>query len=267
MSDVTQDLLFTELETKQDTLLPLKHGLYSSGEGSDGDMCVCINNGKKVFGVKLQGEWNYTELTLEFDTIDKNVIHEEINNDFVSLLTRYSANITRILNRTIPRTFNFPFYARSYNYNTPSGVSTDNYITDAVLVPGSIDLFLVDRLISGSVTDTLGSQSPRGVVPFRCKLKTVIITATHISHSTDDRSSTTIGLTGNAYDTSLSSLGTYNKNLTATVAGIFTRYSDENFSSIIIPQFGHFDMVLTVNNPTNRKVASLNGIMIFEEVI
>jgi len=266
MSDVTQDLLFTELETKQDTLLPLKQGLYSSGEGNDGDMCVCINNGKKVFGVKLQGEWNYTELTLEFDTIDKNVIHEEINNDFVSLLTRYSQNISRILNRRTPRTFNFPFYARSYTY-TSSGVSTDNYITDAIVVPGSVDLFLLDRLISGSVTDTLGSQSPRGTVPYKCILKTIIITARHIDHSTDDRSSTTMGLTGNAYDTSLSSLGTYNKALTATVAGNFTRYSDENFSSIIIPQFGHFDMVLSVGNPTNRKVASLNGIMIFEEVI
>ena len=266
MADVTQDLLTTELDTKQDTLLPLKQGLYSSGEGNDGDMCVCINNGKKIFGVKFQGEWNYTELTLESDPFDKGVIHEEINNDFVSLLTRYSQNISRILNRRIPRTFNFPFYARSYNYNTPSGTSTDNYITDAVIVPGSVDLFLLDRLISGSVTDTLGSQSPRGTVPYKCVLKTVVIAATHIAHSTDDRSSTTMGLTGNAYDTSLSSLGTYNKTLTATVEGNFTRYSDEDFSSLIIPQFGHFDMVLTASTPY-RKVASLNGIMIFEEVI
>tara|TARA_R100000742_G_C4277772_1_gene99921 strand:+ start:1413 stop:2204 length:792 start_codon:yes stop_codon:yes gene_type:complete len=263
MSDVTQDLLFTELETKQDTLLPLKHGLYSSGEGSDGDMCVCINNGKKVFGVKLQGEWNYTELTLEFDTIDKNVIHEEINNDFVSLLTRYSANITRILNRRTPRTYTFPFYARSF---TDSG-SGDTYIGSAVIVPGIQDQSLMDRIISGTATATLGNPNAYSVVPFRCKLKTVIITARHISHSTDDRSSTTLGLTGNAYNTSLSTLGTDNKTLTATVADIFTRYSDENFSSIIIPQFGHFDMVIAVNNPTNRKVASLNGIMVFEEVI
>ena len=266
MSDVTQDLLFTELETKQDTLLPLKHGLYSSGEGSDGDMCVCINNGKKVFGVKLQGEWNYTELTLEFDTIDKNVIHEEINNDFVSLLTRYSQNISRILNRRTPRTFNFPFYARSYTY-TSSGVSTDNYITDAIVVPGSVDLLLLDRLISGSVTDTLGSQSPRGTVPYKCILKTIIITARHIDHSTDDRSSTTMGLTGNAYDTSLSTLGTLSQSLTATVAGSFTRYINEDFSNIVIPKHGHFDMVLAVTNPTHRNVSSINGIMIFEEVI
>ena len=263
MADVTQDLLTTELETKQDTLLPLKQGLYSSGEGNDGDMCVCINNGKKIFGVKFQGEWNYTELTLESDPFDKGVIHEEINNDFVSLLTRYSQNISRILNRTIPRTFNFPFYARSF---TDSGTG-DNYITNAVIVPGMTDQSLMDKVISDTTTATLGSTNNRAVVPYKCKLKNIVITAKHLSSGTDDRSSTTIGLTGNAYDTSLSSLGTYSKTLTATVVSTFTRYSDEDFSSIIIPQFGHFDMVLTTNNPTNRKVSSLNGIMIFEEVI
>ena len=202
MADVTQDLLFTELETKQDTLLPLKHGLYSSGEGNDGDMCVCINNGKKIFGVKFQGEWNYTELTLESDTLDKGVIHEEINNDFVSLLTRYSKNISRILNRTIPRTFNFPFYARSF---TDSG-GGDIYVSTAVIVPGVQDQSLMDKIISGTATATLGSANAHSVVPYKCKLKSMIITATHLSSGTDDRSSTSIVMAGNAYDTSLSSL-------------------------------------------------------------
>jgi len=263
MSDVTQDLLFTELETKQDTLLPLKQGLYSSGEGNDGDMCVCINNGKKVFGVKLQGEWNYTELTLEFDTIDKNVIHEEINNDFVSLLTRYSANITRILNRTIPRTYTFPFYARSFTDSS----SGDTYIGSAVIVPGLQYRELMDAIASGTATATLGSHNAHSVVPFRCKLKTVIITATHIDSGSDDRSSTSIVMSGQTYDTSLSSLGSMSQTLSSTVVSSYTRYNNEDFSNIIIPKFGHWTMTVAVNNPTNRKVASLNGIMIFEEVI
>ena len=249
MADVTEDLLITELESKQDSLLPLKHGLYSNSEGNEGDMCICINNGKKIFGIKLQGEWNFTELSLDPEAVNKSIINEEVNTNFIALLNRYSANITQIINSQIPRTFNFPFYARSYTY-TSTGVSTDNYITD------------------GSVTGTLGSaESLRGTVPYKCVLKTVVITATHIAHSTDDRSSTTIGLTGNAYDTSLSSLGTLFQSLTATVAGSFTRYINEDFSNIVIPKHGHFDMILAVTNPTHRKVASLNGIMVFEEVL
>ena len=263
MADVTQDLLTTELDTKQDTLLPLKQGLYSSAEGNDGDMCVCINNGKKIFGVKFQGEWNYTELTLESDPFDKGVIHEEINNDFVSLLTRYSQNISRILNRTIPRTFNFPFYARSF---TDSGCG-DTYISTAVIVPGVQDQSLMDKIISGTATATLGSANPHAVVPYQCKLKTVIITATHLSSGTDDRSSTSIIMAGNAYDTSFSSLGSMSQTLSATVVSSYTRYTNEDFSNITIPKFGHWTMTVTVSNPTNRKVASLNGIMIFEEVI
>jgi hypothetical protein len=267
MADVTEDLLITELESKQDSLLPLKHGLYSNSEGNEGDMCICINNGKKIFGIKLQGEWNFTELSLDPEAVNKSIINEEVNTNFIALLNRYSANITQIINSQIPRTFNFPFYARSYTY-TSSGVSTDNYITDAIIVPGSIDTALLDRLIDGSVTGTLGSaESLRGTVPYKCVLKTVVITATHIAHSTDDRSSTTIGLTGNAYDTSLSSLGTLFQSLTATVAGSFTRYINEDFSNIVIPKHGHFDMILAVTNPTHRKVASLNGIMVFEEVL
>ncbi len=263
MADVTQDLLFTELDTKQDTLLPLKHGLYSSGEGNDGDMCVCINNGKKIFGVKFQGEWNYTELTLESETLDKGIIHEEINNDFVSLLTRYSKNISKILNRTIPRTFNFPFYARSF---TDSG-SGDIYVSTAVIVPGVQDQSLMDKIISGTATVTLGSANAHAVVPYKCKLKSVIITATHLSSGADDRSSTSIIMAGNAYDTSLSSLGSMSQTLSATVVSSYTRYTNEDFSNITIPKFGHWTMTATVSNPTNRKVASLNGIMIFEEVL
>ena len=263
MADVTQDLLTTELETKQDTLLPLKHGLYSSAEGNDGDMCVCIKNGKKIFGVKFQGEWNYTELTLKSETLDKGIIHEEINNDFVSLLTRYSQNISRILNRTIPRTFNFPFYARSF---TDSG-SGDTYIGTAVIVPGVQDQSLMDKIISGTATATLGSANAHAVVPYKCKLKSVIITATHLSSGSDDRSSTSIIMAGNAYDTSLSSLGSMSQTLSATVVSSYTRYTNEDFSNITIPKFGHWTMTATVSNPTNRKVASLNGIMIFEEVI
>ena len=263
MADVTQDLLTTELETKQDTLLPLKQGLYSSGEGNDGDMCVCIQNGKKIFGVKFQGEWNYTELTLESDPFDKGVIHEEINNDFVSLLTRYSQNISRILNRTIPRTFNFPFYARSF---TDSG-SGDIYVSTAVIVPGVQDQSLMDKIISGTATATLGSSNPHAVVRYKCKFKTVIITATHLSSGTDDRSSTSIIMAGNAYDTSFSSLGSISQTLSATVVSSYTRYTNEDFSNITIPKFGHWTMTVTVSNPTNRKVSSINGIMIFEEVI
>ena len=263
MTDVTQDLLTTELETKQDTLLPLKQGLYSNAEGNDGDMCVCINNGKKIFGVKFQGEWNYTELTLESDTLDKGVIHEEINNDFVSLLTRYSQNISRILNRTIPRTFNFPFYARSF---TDSG-GGDIYVSTAVIVPGVQDQSLMDKIISGTATATLGSANAHAVVPYKCKLKSVIITATHLSSGSDDRSSTSIIMAGNAYDTSLSSLGSMSQTLSATVVSSYTRYTNEDFSNITIPKFGHWTMTATVNNPTNRKVSSINGIMIFEEVI
>lgn len=63
MAEVSQDLLFTELESKQDSMLPLKHGLYASADGQDGDTCICVFNGKKLFGSKIQGEWHYTELS------------------------------------------------------------------------------------------------------------------------------------------------------------------------------------------------------------
>ena len=46
---------------KQNKIATIKQGLFHSGEGQDGDIGVCLYNGKHYFAVKNFGEWLFAE--------------------------------------------------------------------------------------------------------------------------------------------------------------------------------------------------------------
>tara|TARA_R100001530_G_C4320687_1_gene155649 strand:- start:2405 stop:3229 length:825 start_codon:yes stop_codon:yes gene_type:complete len=115
MAEVSQDLLFTELESKQDSMLPLKHGLYASADGQDGDTCICVFNGKKLFGSKIQGEWYYTELSQSSNALvdDVAVVRQNFRQFLIDdkdfILTLIDLGLKRV-----PRQYNIPWYTRTF---------------------------------------------------------------------------------------------------------------------------------------------------------
>ncbi len=62
MPEVNQDLLFTELDKKQDVMLNEKKGFFIDVEGDDGDRGICHRNGKVYISVKIKGQWHFSEL-------------------------------------------------------------------------------------------------------------------------------------------------------------------------------------------------------------
>lgn len=62
MSKVNEEQLFTELDKKQDVMLNEKQGFFTNNEGEDGDMGVCMVNGKAYISTKIKGNWHFSEL-------------------------------------------------------------------------------------------------------------------------------------------------------------------------------------------------------------
>ena len=62
MSKVNEEQLFTELDKKQDVMLNEKQGFFINSEGEDGDMGVCMGNGKAYISTKIKGNWHFSEL-------------------------------------------------------------------------------------------------------------------------------------------------------------------------------------------------------------
>ena len=62
MPEVNQDLLFTELDKKQDVMLNEKQEFFTNSEGIDGDTGICHSNGKAYMSVKIKGNWHFSEL-------------------------------------------------------------------------------------------------------------------------------------------------------------------------------------------------------------
>jgi hypothetical protein len=53
---------FVELKSqKQDKIALVKTGLFTPGEGQDGDMGVCQYQGKYYFAIKSLGDWFFAE--------------------------------------------------------------------------------------------------------------------------------------------------------------------------------------------------------------
>ena len=53
---------FSQLQSrKQDKISTIKVGLFTPGDGQDGDIGVCQYLGKTFFAIKSLGEWWFTE--------------------------------------------------------------------------------------------------------------------------------------------------------------------------------------------------------------
>lgn len=97
MSDVTQDMLFTQLDKKQDEMLPPKNGLYSNGEGEDGDSCVCMHNGTYFFGVKMNGNWKYISMIDSKRLSNENDVDSTMKDNFSKYLDRFKNEILDLI--------------------------------------------------------------------------------------------------------------------------------------------------------------------------
>ena len=51
-----------ELDKKQNVMLDVKDGFFTSSEGTNGDMGVCQNNGKSYMSFKFKENWYFSEL-------------------------------------------------------------------------------------------------------------------------------------------------------------------------------------------------------------
>tara|TARA_R110000796_G_C14526562_1_gene431404 strand:- start:1073 stop:1279 length:207 start_codon:yes stop_codon:yes gene_type:complete len=62
MEEINEDVLFTELDQKQNVMLNTKQGFFIDVEGSDGDMGLCQQGGKVYISIKLNDHWYFSEL-------------------------------------------------------------------------------------------------------------------------------------------------------------------------------------------------------------
>jgi|TARA_R110002020_G_scaffold288373_2_gene503836 hypothetical protein len=62
IEEINEDVLFTELDKKQDVMLNTKQGFFTDAEGSPGDMGLCQQNGKVYISIKLNDHWYFSEL-------------------------------------------------------------------------------------------------------------------------------------------------------------------------------------------------------------
>ena len=90
---ISEDRLITSLESKQDSLLPVKQGLYSNNEGDNDDLCVCTQNGKYYLGIKISNQWRYVSINnadkLASDDSSQSQIRFESDNVVKSNFNQY----------------------------------------------------------------------------------------------------------------------------------------------------------------------------------
>lgn len=198
MPDVTQDLLFTELELKQDSILPLKHGLYSSGEGANGNLCICVHNGTHYLGIKVQSQWHYVSIInavkLAKSDTQKNQTEFKINNIVKDNFADYLYQFQDLILNLLRDASQLGSWAVGCNFEIDYHHSDDsivNYLT-----------FNTNSTSSGG-SATVSDKS--FLVPFGCKLKNINFAITVADAS---ESAYAFELLVKSYTSSVSSLTT-----------------------------------------------------------
>ncbi|MBT7929108.1 hypothetical protein HN682_04240 [Candidatus Peregrinibacteria bacterium] len=277
MAEVTQDRLLTEINKKQDTMLDLKQGFYSPGEGENGDTGICSNAGAYFFGIKIRDRWNYTDLSssnpLDVEAVAANHITENITKYLTDNSTTINqviddTTIINIINTSKPRTFSFPFASTTFDY---VGSGTTKYAGQAtLLMPGGMDIDRVYALFNNDVTNgqSIASVNP---VPFKCRLKQLKLSSEFSGSGSDDMDDARFNI-GVAYTDQNQenpiNINTGNLSPSYAIPWGYKRVWDYTYTSTdSISSDGFWYASTTITNPTNYKFKSINGLLIFEEVL
>jgi hypothetical protein len=282
---------------KQDRLLDLKQGFFSSGEGEDGDIGICVNNATFYFSVKHSGQWYFGEISDKVVKTVKQGIDETIEAalvkffasnfanyimsnsstvdiiitnfftaNFATYLTSNSATIKTIMNTQSPRQFYMNFSAPVYE-NSAGSVIYPN----TVGIVGAADSTTLNAILDDDVDGpkAINSHVP---VPFRCELKYIYATSLHLTSGSDTDTArvTFIGTTYNAdWTTSTGSVSTGSLTPSNTSgSGNLNAWHYTLPSPLGVPGLGYFQVFCTAStNPSTNKFLWINGLLTFNEVL
>jgi hypothetical protein len=61
MAEMTYNEIVQMHNQKQDKIAGIKRGLFTPGEGQNGDIGICLHNGRHYLAIKSLGQWFFAE--------------------------------------------------------------------------------------------------------------------------------------------------------------------------------------------------------------
>jgi len=269
---IDQDKLDIALEKKQNSMLDIKQGFYSPSEGEDGDTGLCVNNGKRYFGVKIQDQWEFAELGLTPPSLVS--MDTPVKIAMRKFFSTFLYDNSLIIANIVPARFSVPFITFVYTDNggtrrIPSG----EYISSAPQTHNVDVSGIWSTLAKDTWTELDGYLGTGGTIakyiipPYACRLKKIIFRGSFDVSGGNDTDDTTVAMSfisknaTNTTDANTSQSATTPDNV---VTGGHEALWVFSFSTgWTIPVDGYAAFNYTVAEPTNSKLRMMQGIAVF----